>query len=76
MSYNTNKNSRVNKVTMCKKCYAFYYRSVWHFEAPEFVRNGVPSSQAVSLRLSECPSCIEMDLAMMERDLDILPQTV
>ena len=67
-------NFKVRKLIMCKKCYAFYYKSVWHFEAPGFVRNEIVGDEEVPVRLIECPSCIEQDVALNERDNDLVTQ--
>ena len=53
-------------LTMCKKCYAFYYKRDWHFDAPESIRS--EDAGEISVRLTECPACNEMEVAITERD--------
>lgn len=58
--------SDFKKLTMCKKCYSFYYKKVWHFEAPPTIQAGDESE--IPVRFSQCPACIEQELALYERD--------
>jgi hypothetical protein len=58
------------KLTMCKKCYSFYYKKVWHFEAPDVVRD--EEEPEVAVRFSQCPACVEQELTLYERDVDQL----
>ena len=63
-------NKNFGTLTMCKKCYAFYYKSVWHFEAPGFIQD--EAKREIPLRLTECPACIEMEVTLQERDSDLM----
>ena len=54
------------KLTMCKKCYSFYYKKVWHFEATQSVRD--EDEAEVSVRFSQCPACVEQELALYDTE--------
>ena len=56
----------LKKLTMCKKCYSFYYKKIWHFEAPATIQEGEESE--IPVRFSQCPACVEQELVMYERD--------
>lgn len=49
-------------LTMCDKCYTYYYKSSWHFEKPE----NFPSEHdaAVPVRFTRCAACLEQDEAL------------
>ena len=57
-------------LTMCKKCYTFYYRKAWHFERPEYLDDYV--EQEVPVRFTECPACLEQDQAMYETESNLV----
>ena len=61
-------NRENKKLTMCKKCYSFHYRKVWHFEAPTTLQN--EEEPELSVRFSVCPACMEQELALYERESD------
>jgi hypothetical protein len=61
---NKKKFSRSRKfgaLTMCKKCYTFYYKHSWHFYKPEQLEKDTDS--IVSVHFTQCPACIEEELA-------------
>ena len=54
------------KLTMCKKCYTFYYKNSWHFERPSYLEEG--REEDVAVHFTECPSCLEQSLAFYESE--------
>jgi len=57
-------------LTMCKKCYTFYYKKAWHFERPEYLDDYV--EQEVPVRFTECPACLEQDEALFEKESSLV----
>lgn len=54
----------LQRLTMCKKCYTFYYRNEWHFEKPKLIEDGL--QQEVVVHFSECPPCLAEEMASYE----------
>ncbi len=48
-------------LTMCKKCYTFYYKHSWHFYKPKQFDSD--SDSVVSVHFIQCPSCLEENSA-------------
>lgn len=67
-NWGLDKNRKVNSafraLTMCKKCYTFYYKKSWHFERPGYLDDY--SDQEVPVRFTECPACIDQEVAMYD----------
>ncbi len=59
-----NRQELVKKLTMCRKCYTFYYNNAWHFEKPEYL--STEHEEEVPVRFTECSACMEQDLASYE----------
>jgi len=55
---------RFGALTMCKKCYTFYYKHSWHFYKPEQLDKNTDS--IVSVHFTECPACIQEELTQEE----------
>ena len=53
------------RLTMCSKCYSFYYRNSWHFEKPSLLNR---EHDEVFVRFTECPPCLEQELAFYETE--------
>ena len=54
------------KLKMCKKCYTFYYKNSWHFDRPQYL--GVDQDKDIVVRFTECPACMEQELALYEME--------
>lgn len=50
------KSKTFGSLTMCKKCYTFYYKHSWHFYKPEQLEKDTDS--IVSVHFTQCPSCL------------------
>ena len=48
-------------ITMCEKCYTFYYKNSWHFEKPEEVL--ASEDYTVPVHFTQCPACLEQEIA-------------
>lgn len=57
---------KCSSLTMCKKCYTFYYKHSWHFYRPKQLDKSI--DYFVSVHFTECPSCLEQDLAEENRE--------
>lgn len=64
------KKFNVNKsLTMCKKCYTFYYENSWHFYRPLNMKIG--NDEEVSVRFTECSTCLDQESALFDTDLNL-----
>ncbi|GEM_PF-1697704 len=56
----------VEKLTMCKKCYSFYYKNSWHFEMPAYASDY--QEENIPVILVKCGACLreENDIYDME----------
>jgi hypothetical protein len=54
------------KLTMCKKCYTFYYKNSWHFEMPGNIKES--PEQEIPVLFLQCPSCLEDENASYEME--------
>jgi hypothetical protein len=67
---NRNVTSNFKALTMCKKCFTFYYKKSWHFERPDYLEEY--KDYEVPVRFVECPACLEQDIASYEQESDWL----
>ncbi len=51
-------------LTMCKKCYTFYYKKSWHFERPLILDQN--PDQEIPVRFTECPACLEQEVSFYD----------
>lgn len=51
-------------VTMCEKCYTFYYKNSWHFEKPQEVSTS--ENYTVPVHFTQCPACLEQEVSLYE----------
>ena len=58
------------KLVMCSKCHSFYHKRTWQFETPQDVRTDADGE--VFVRLTQCPSCLEYEVTLNERDSDLI----
>jgi len=56
----------LKRLTMCKKCYTFYYKNSWHFEKPEYLNQ--EREEEIPVRFTECPACLEQEMASYEME--------
>lgn len=56
----------LKRLTMCKKCYTFYYKNSWHFERP--VALDEEQEHEIPVRFTQCPACLEQEVASYEID--------
>ncbi len=47
------------KLTMCKKCYTFYYRNSWHFDRP--IALETDADEEIPVQFTKCTACLEQD---------------
>lgn len=64
-----NVKSKFRVLTMCKKCYTFHYNKSWHFERPEYLDN---YTEEVPVRFTQCPACLEQELALYEIESNLV----
>ncbi|OHA21003.1 MAG: hypothetical protein A2849_01700 [Candidatus Taylorbacteria bacterium RIFCSPHIGHO2_01_FULL_51_15] len=57
---------RVRTLTMCRKCYTFFYRNSWHFERPDYLR--MDQDLEIPVRFTECQACMEQEMAFYDMD--------
>ena len=60
------KSANFKALTMCGKCYTFYYRNSWHFEKPIEVEK--LESYTVPVHFTQCPACMEQEVAQYNTD--------
>jgi hypothetical protein len=60
------KNKGTKKLTMCKKCYTFYYKRSWHFYRPKEI--DLSRDEEIPVRFTECTACLEQEDAFYEAD--------
>lgn len=65
MSEKDRNRESVRKLTMCKKCFTFYYKNSWQFENPLHMEGDV--EREVPVRFMECPACLEEEVSTFER---------
>ena len=67
-----NKDSK--KLTMCKKCYTFYYKNSWHFDKPAYLE--VDEEKEIPVQFTECPACLEQEVSSYEMESDLVLRNV
>ena len=60
----------MKKLTMCKKCFTFYYKNSWHFERPLYLED--EGEKEIPVRFTECPACLEQETAFYETESDLV----
>ena len=58
------------KLSMCKKCYTFYYKNSWHFDKPLYLETD--SEEEIPVKFTECPACLEQDAASYENETGLV----
>jgi len=66
----SNITENIRGLTMCKKCYTFYYKNSWHFERPLYLEQ--LRDEEVSVRFIECPACMEEEVAFYEAESNLV----
>jgi hypothetical protein len=59
-------NKRFQALTMCKKCYTFYYKRSWHFERPEVLEGD--NETPIPVCFTECPACLEQEVSYYDME--------
>lgn len=62
--------SKVRGLTMCKSCYTFYYKNSWHFEKPSYLEQ--TRDEEIPVRFTQCPACMEQELALYETESNLV----
>lgn len=57
-------------LTMCKSCYSYYDKKSWSIERPSYL--SLIRDQDVPVHFTQCPACIEQDLALYEMESDLV----
>ena len=63
-SKRVSKEKSLKAVTMCEKCYTFYYKNSWHFEKPLEVSTS--EHYTIPVHFTQCPACLEQEVAQYE----------
>lgn len=58
------------KLTMCKKCYTFYYKNSWHFEIPTYLKER--REEEVPVLFSQCPPCVEEENTFYDSEAELI----
>ena len=53
-------------LTMCDKCYSFYYKNSWHFKRPEYLEGY--REEEMHVRFTKCPACVEEEESLYEME--------
>lgn len=59
-------------LTMCKKCFTFYYKNSWHFERPAYLNRD--DELEIPVHFTECLACMEQDQAQYETESNFVLQ--
>ena len=60
----------LKKITMCKKCYTFYYKNSWHFERPVYLNE--EKDEEIPVRFTECPACLSEEVSFYENETNLV----
>ena len=60
------------RLTMCKKCYTFYYKNSWHFEKPTYMNEY--REEEVPVLFTQCPTCLEQEDILYEREVNLISE--
>jgi len=66
------KNVNFRTITMCDKCYAFYYKNSWHLKRPSYLSEY--SEEEIPVHFTQCGACLEQEDALFEKELDLILQ--
>jgi hypothetical protein len=62
--------SSTHRVTMCKKCYTFYYRNTWNFDKPMTLETD--QDEDIPVHFTKCTACLEQESAFYEREPELV----
>lgn len=68
---NYKEDSGLKTLRVCRECYTFYYKNSWHFEKPDDVESYRKNSR-VSIDFTQCPACLEQELATYDMESDLM----
>lgn len=60
------KNRNFRTLTMCEKCFSFYYHHSWHFKKPAHLEKY--HEEEVPVTFTQCPACLEQENALYEAE--------
>lgn len=63
---NSRANSSLKKITMCKKCYTFYYRSSWHSDKPMTLETD--HDEEIDVYFTKCTACLDLESIFYEAE--------
>ncbi len=52
------------KLTMCKKCFTFYYRNSWHFDKPMVLETD--RDEEIPVQFTKCNACLDQESIFYE----------
>lgn len=55
---------KTSRLTMCKKCFTFYYKNSWHLERPGYLDKDLEVE--IPVHFTECLACMEQDQALYD----------
>jgi len=58
-------NRAVNRLTMCRTCFTFYYKNSWHFDKPSYFE---VDEKEIPVRFMMCPTCLDLEVASYEME--------
>ena len=56
-------------LTMCERCYSFYYKKSWHLKRPEYLNEYHDGE--VPVLFTECSACLEEENAFYEKESNL-----
>lgn len=62
-------NKNFKRLTMCKKCYTFYYKNSWHFYKPADIE--IDQNEEIPVRFTECSACLDQEFNSLEIDSNL-----
>lgn len=66
----TPKGTSFRALTVCRECYTFYYKNSWHFERPENLE--LHKDSRVTVRFTQCPACLQQELAAYDMESELV----
>lgn len=67
---NNSENKNLKTLTMCERCFSFYYNHSWHFERPDYLEHDTDST--VPVYFTQCLACLEQEDARYETESSLI----
>lgn len=64
------KNMNFKHLTMCDRCYSFYYKNSWHFRKPRYLNEY--NEEDIPVHFTQCVACLEQENALFERESTLI----